>query len=507
MPQLLALEWDAREARVAVARTRGREVVLEHAFAVELSPRDAGSTVADVNVGEQIAAALATRKVGRCETLAAVGRASIELRQLSIPPAPDEELPDMVRFQALRQFTGIGEDWPLDFVPLESADAGSLNVLAAAISPEIVEQIRRACQAAELAPQRLVLRPFAAASLLRRRSDVSGSACRLMVDLLAEEADLTVLVDDQVSLVRTVRVPAADASGASTRILVGEIRRTMAAAHNQLRDRRIERIILCGAGEEQAALKHQVEQELGQEVDTFDPFSCVALAAELQKHKPEHPGRFAPLLGMLVDEAAGTPHAIDFLHPRRKTAPPNRRRRYALIGTAAAAVVVMLAGFLWLRLTGLDDEIRTLTKATSDLKDSVAEAQKKQNDARVIGEFLDNDIPWLDEMYRLSRELPSSEAVILTQVTLSMRTPAGGQIVLDGFASEHDRIREVEEALRADGRQVVSTGGQYERREGYSWRFKETVIVEPRSKSGGTPTAGPNVTKSATSAPDQKKPS
>ena len=294
MPRYLALEWDAREARVAVARARGRDVVIEHAFTVDLLPRDAGQTFADVNVGEQIAAALAARNAGRCETLVAVGRASIELRRLSVPPAPPDELPDMVRFQALRQFTGIGEDWSLDFVPLDSGDPESFSVLAAAISPEMVEQIRATCRAGGLTPQRLVFRPFAAASLLRRRDGTSPQPCRLLVDLLADEADLTVVVDDQVVLVRTIRLPASDVAGAPSRALVGEIRRTLAAAHNQLRDRRVEKVILYGDGEEQAAQKSLIEQDLEQEVETFDPFSQMQLGDALRAHKPEHPGRFAP---------------------------------------------------------------------------------------------------------------------------------------------------------------------------------------------------------------------
>ena len=141
MARLLALEWDAREARVVVARTRGSEMVVEHAFGVELAPSDPGQTFADLNVGERIAAALAARNIGRSETLVAVGRASIELRQLTLPACPEDEQPDMVRFQALRQFTGIGDDWPLDFVPLDTGDSESLTVLAAAISPEMVDQI------------------------------------------------------------------------------------------------------------------------------------------------------------------------------------------------------------------------------------------------------------------------------------------------------------------------------------------------------------------------------
>ena len=38
MPRVIALEWDAREARVVVAATRGTGVALEQAFAIELAP-------------------------------------------------------------------------------------------------------------------------------------------------------------------------------------------------------------------------------------------------------------------------------------------------------------------------------------------------------------------------------------------------------------------------------------------------------------------------------------
>ena len=73
------------------------------------------------------------------------------------------------------------------------------------------------------------------------------SPARLMVDLLADEADLTVLVNEQVALMRTVRLSAAD-DDAQAKALLGEIRRTIAAAQNQLGGRRIEKVILCGRG-------------------------------------------------------------------------------------------------------------------------------------------------------------------------------------------------------------------------------------------------------------------
>src|SRR5687767_2904296 len=102
MAKHLALEWDSRQARVAVASTRGTQLVLEQAFCVPLLAGDAADETAE-RVGEKIGAALAARRIPRLDTMVAVGRASIELKQLQLPPAPDEDLPDLVRFQAQRE--------------------------------------------------------------------------------------------------------------------------------------------------------------------------------------------------------------------------------------------------------------------------------------------------------------------------------------------------------------------------------------------------------------------
>ena len=296
---------------------------------------------------------------------------------MNLPPAPAAELPELVRFQALRQFTTISADWPLDFVPLQSGEAESSSVLAAAISPDLVKQICTTCQASELTPKRLVLRPFAAASLLRRSAP--GGPPRLMVDILTDEADLSVLDGEQLVLMRTVRLPAAhandedDAGVTQRRALIGQIRRTIAAAQNQMRSKRVELIVVCGDGRDQAALKEQLEAELDYQVQAFDPFQRVRQARSLTA--PDHTGRFTPLIGMLLDEADGSAHAIDFLHPRKKPEPPNRRRQHALMGTAAAAVCLAAALLLWLHIRGQDEQIAELTAQSNSLSEQVSQAQ------------------------------------------------------------------------------------------------------------------------------------
>src|SRR5690242_19673670 len=129
MARFLALEWDNREVRVAVATPRGGEALIEDAFVIPLAARGEGPD-AEQKTGELIAAALAERHLGRVVGLAAVGRAGIELKELTLPPAPDDELPDLVRFQALREFHSICEDWPLDFIPMSGPEGGPRKALA-----------------------------------------------------------------------------------------------------------------------------------------------------------------------------------------------------------------------------------------------------------------------------------------------------------------------------------------------------------------------------------------
>ena len=228
MAKLLALESDAHEARLLVGTTRGQDVVIEKALSIELSDTSGADTT-------RLADALENHNIDRGDVLIAVGRSQVELRLLSLPQSPPDELPEMVRFQAMRQFANIGETWPLDFVPLSDAgEDGQMHVLAAAMSPEQVAQTEESCAAANLVPRRMILRPFAAASLLCRQGRAGQGGCQLLISMTSGEAELTVVSDGQVVFLRAVRLPLDDAGNVTAKALVGEVRRTMAAAQNQL---------------------------------------------------------------------------------------------------------------------------------------------------------------------------------------------------------------------------------------------------------------------------------
>lgn len=527
MSRILALEWDSREARVVVARRRGRTAVIEQAFA---EPWEGSAPALDKMLAEH--------GLRRVDTLVAVGRASIELRLLSLPPVPPEELPDIVRFQALKQFSAVGDDWPIDFVPVmvklplaggagggtagdpttgasggtvagaASDSAGktaserpdSTQVLAAAIAPDLIKQVRLTCAAAEVEPKRIVLRPYAAAALWQHHGRAPG--CLLMVDLLAEEVDLTVLIDGQVVFIRTVKLPLGEEPEETARWLAGESKRTLAAAANQLGGRRAERVVLCGDTEDYAPVRRAFEKLINLPLELFDPFDGLTLEQDVATRRPTHRGRFAALLGMVVEEAAGVTSGIDFLNPRRPPKPPDRRRLYSLAAGAAAAVVLGIGAYVWMELAEYDRQTLAIKAETAEVDAEIKRLEKSVRESQSVDEFIAGDVTWLDELYTVSNRFLPAEQAIASQLSCLVQQGGGGQLIVEGHVKQSSLLDDLESRLRDPSHHVNGSGGTFDPRQTiYPWQFKETIQIDAVGASAATP-AAPN----PRSAPPDAKP-
>jgi Tfp pilus assembly PilM family ATPase len=476
MSRVLALEWNDAEARLVVASLRGGGIVVEHAFGVALEP---SAVSAEVNVGERIAAALAARGIGRLETLVAVGRAEMELRQLAVPPCPPEELPDLVRFQAMKEFSGLKEDWPLDFVPLSADNDPARTVLAATIDPALVEAIGKTCQPAGLKPRRLVLRPCACASLWRHSPAADDSTAQLLVDLLGDEAELTVMFDRKEVFLRSARLPNDPLKHADAiEPLVAEVRRTIGAAQNQLGGRRVESVVLCGNSDAHRRIATRIKERLALPAEGFDPLAGVKLSGDALRTPPENSGCFGALLGMARDELEHAAPAIDFLHSRKRPKPKSRRAAYVLVGAVAVVLLLAVVGYGWQARRAIRAEIAELQTESTGMDQGVAQADKVERAARDVGAWVAEDVVWLDQLRWLCEALPPTEDAMLSQLTVKP-TPEGGRIDIDGFARSPDAMKKIERKLRDASHGVVSKKtGDDASQSPYSLRFSSTVVIK-----------------------------
>src|SRR3954470_7978271 len=197
MPRILAIDWDRHEVRAVLISAGATGSSVAGAWTASLSTAEPAG-LSGKQIGGRLAAAVAGQVSGKVTTLVAVGRDHVQIKLLSLPPAPPEELPDLVRFQAEREFTALGPDAALDFVPI-SGDAQTPNqVLALALSPAGMTEAREVCEALGLEIDRIEVRGCAAAAFASRASGIGPNEVALVVNPLTDEADLAVQADDKV---------------------------------------------------------------------------------------------------------------------------------------------------------------------------------------------------------------------------------------------------------------------------------------------------------------------
>ena len=518
MAQILALEWDTHEIRMLSANLRGTDVTVEKALSFPLENQDGDLIIGsdhDSETGDSdsmslkatLTAALESQDITRASVLVAVPRSSAEVRVLQLPPTPDDELPDMVRMQALRQFSTIGANWPLDFVRLESSGAdGSDQILATTISPQLVASIEGACATHQATASRLVLRPFASGSLIQRAVGAQLPSCYMVIELLGKEADLTVMLKNQVAFMRTIRLPSEADANVQSRAIMGELRRTIAAAQNQTQGTSIEQVVLCGDSELHQKLQTAIAQDLSLETTSVQPFEQVSLDRKLASNLPAHPERFAALLGMLQDEADSGAHVIDFLSPRKAPEPPSNRRRNLTYSAVAAACMLLAAGAWFYQLSNHKSRIAELKSQSASKDRNVAEAEKINERLVEIEKFTTSQIVWLDELARLSdtSKFPGPEKAIADSLLMTSKASGGGNLVMPLHITESasNNWGPTITPLRDSTHGIQDRGFKGDpRNRDYPWSLVQvvTILVDPaaqkasarRQRSSRSPSARP----------------
>ncbi|MBN2292724.1 MAG: pilus assembly protein PilM, partial [Pirellulales bacterium] len=431
------------------------------------------------SVGQAIRAALKSHRISRPTVLVGVNRQSVEILHLSLPPATDEELPNLVANQFQKESQISDEDAKLDFQPVGDDPAEPRRVTAAALMNDQFDRLQTTCSAAGLQPQRMVLRSYASASLFSRTTSPPEDVC-LLVNLVGDEVDLTVTIRGRAVFARTVRLSGEADDERTTRQLVSEIRRTMAVSmQNRLDEGSIEGIYIFGGPDDHAELVNRIKAELSLAAMVIDPFIGVDLPASLV---PDNSGAFAPLLGMLLDETQDGKHAIDFLHPRRRPAPRSRRRPLVIAGSLAAALALVGGYHVLDQLSTADADNRALQKKLSDLKQLVKKAQKKEEVVRAVSEWQSNDVNWLDELRDMSLRFPSSRDTVVLRMTLSRARGSGGAVNYSGLVRDPLIVVRMESNMRDKYHDIRSKRVQEQPDKDYTWRFETAMTVAKRAK-------------------------
>ena len=501
MARILAVDWDRHEARYVLVSTSGDSLSVRAAGSVPLVDVAEGGNAPHPDVGGSLRAALAERKVSATSTIVAVERSSIELLHFTVPPATDTELPELVANQAMRESQLVSEDSVLDFVPSGDSPGVPRGITAAVLSAEQLEHINTTCETAGLKPKRLLLRPYASASLFGRVVPDAERIC-LLVNQISEEVDLVFLVDGRVAFFRTVRLPKIADRETATRRLLAEIGRTLVvASQNELGEEKVESVYIFGGSGEHEDLADRIHDELSLPVNVVDPFEKV----EVHGRAPEHPGRFAALLGMLTDEALGTRHAIDFLNPRRKPKPLNRKRIATFAAGLIATALAVVGSLVWLEVSTLDDKIAQRAKQLREMDVLLKQAEEQRVIAASLNAWEAGNLIWLDELRDLSERFPTDRDMVVLRMAMAASS-GGGSITFDGLVRDPAIVVRMEQSVRDQYHDISSKRVQQQLREkAYAWHFETKMRAAKRDVSQyvNQPAPSAPLTTDAASVPGQ----
>lgn len=489
MPRILAIDWDRHEVRALLISAGATGTSVAGAWFASLSTADPAG-LGGKQIGTRLAAATAGQISGKVTTLVGVGRDHVQIKLLSLPPAPPEELPDLVRFQAEREFTALGTDAALDFVPISGNAQTPNQVLALALSPAGMTEAREVCEALGLETDRLEVRGCAAAAFASRASGIAANEVALIVNPLAEEADLVVQADDKVILLRTVRLPDPSQTEGRQRALIGEIRRTIAAVRQQLTDRQVDKVIICG-NEASIGGSSNLAEDLKVAVALIDPVAQTPAGLSSKGVPAESLGRFAAVLGMAVSEVERRPPIVDFANVRKRVEVRRFSRVHILAAGVAAAAVLWFAAHLWQQIATPTRELAALQNRIRDIELQAETYKDVTTQAAILERWSATDVNWLDELDKTAKrvrpkpitakDFPVANDAMLTQLIITRPAgadAAGGRLDLQGVAKNSAAVKDLEDRLGDEKHRVIPGLGKTDKSTpGYDWSFQLQVRV------------------------------
>ena len=449
MSRAIAIRFYETGARAVLVEDRSGRLTLVSEAEVAWDAED------DNARGRQLAGEIAAWKPSRTPVVAALARKDLKWQNFELPPAPEEDLADLVHLQSDRD-QAVGEVTALDFLPLQGNAEQSYRIWAVVASQKTISSLKAICSGANLtlaslAPLELGW-PLLISAAQRSGERTAVSDPELTAATTADKAIVWANHGDQLQLLRTAPLPAGSAEAAMT-ALSGELRRTALTLGSLGSNAPARWLLLCEASE--CNKLEELAKQWPQEADV----------AEINQWlSPEETGPLltaetAPLAGLAAELAAGRPLALDLLHPRERPRPQSRTRTLAL---AAVALVTAVGAVVWQGYRNLQAPLDAAVAATAETDELTPMIESLADDVEQrqrVANWLAASPNLMDAITTLSRrlrplELENDAFVVDQDATVTRLTQADSSFTVATVIPNVDVAGAVENRLRDDRLQV-----------------------------------------------------
>lgn len=405
MADHLVLSWGIDELAVATVRVEGGRASVVKSLRQAWDDGLQSFTVAEA--ATQIRKWLDEAGIGREAATVVLPRESVILRKLDLPDAPDDELPDLVRFQAATKASTPIDELALDYLPLP-ADAATVGRAAIAVTMDRqkLARIEAVLRGAGLNVSRVTLSTIAAVRFIQW-SHLRGAQLPSPALLLYQRAariEMSVFDAGNLVFSHGVRLPEGDASK-HVQPLRTEINRSTVALSQIHHNATIEHCFLLTAGAPDDDVVSFLSERFSGHLTTLS-------GAQVDRSVEG----FESLVGAVVQTSLPLPD-VDLLHPRKKAEKPDRRRLYWTVGGGIAAASLVL-GYLMLQwqIGQYNDRIEELQQESSRLTQLLDKGKPRREFHDVLAARLSADADIHEVWTTLSQLMPGTETLYLANV-------------------------------------------------------------------------------------------
>ena len=502
MANWVAITWENDRLLFLSATTTGRTATFEHAETLD-DPKKLGEIISQY-------------RLAKAETIVILNRSDVEVRPLVFPPVPTEELPDLVKFQAGKEFNNYDPNAPVDFFvtsKLENVSRSTLfpavkpseanaapdgapkHILASTLRLSTFQKIKTFCEEHHLVLRHIVLRPCTTAALWRQSGTADPNRVTLLVELDKHEASQTVIFQGEPMFMRSPKITRpqdVSVPDFAARILA-ELKRTRIAVRNEIQGIDVNEVVLCGNGAAFQSLAEQLTQGLEMPVRLFDPLQGLTVKA---KGVSEH---YAALLGAIRQIVRREPLHIDFCNPKKRVESASRRNIVTAIAAAVFLFVIFLFGSIFYHQMILKRDIKDLNQRLVTLKRTSGNVveQKKQLDE--IDKWRAGDVNWFEQLAWLSENALPAQNMMISGLDFTS-VGSGGTIKCVALLQNESFVSQIEERFR-DASHILQPGPSNPVTGAQRYTYRRPVSIhlsKPAESSGQTPSLQEDTSKTDT---------
>jgi len=463
-PDWVVLQWEQQGVTIVEAHAGDRVVLKRLAdvtWAGASNPED--STAA---AGSLLKERLAALKIQTRQAAVIVGRDVVVLRRLELPAVPDNELPDMVRFQAATKASTPIDRLALDFIPLETAPDALRIAVTVTMDAARLRMIQDTIAGAGLELATIGLSATAIAEVV---SQAAGSEALQGVSLVllqkGETLELSLFDGGRLAFAHSMRLaPIEGTQGVQP--VQAELSRALMAMSQASTSSAVAHVFVV-PGVQLAPAVHEVLEKrypgLVQRIDPRDGVQITSLSTEEQTLAL----KAGAAIGQLLSARRPTVPAIDFVNPRRRIEQPDTRKaKIRAIGGGLA--LLALLGY-WLNMNAISErelQLEELRREASESNQEVTSAAGKATttSAAVLKRWKDSDPRPLETMQKLASLLPPTSELILSELYIKPGKPASGNneatvaanIRAYAWAKTQGAIDQLEDRLASSGYNLIN---------------------------------------------------